>query len=60
MMLGAAPGLLRQMTLHQQSVDVFICIPSSALVNRSGPLPQGQGRDPIVLGNDNIPPVGKD
>ena len=54
MMLSASPGLLCQMPFHQQSVNVFIRVPSAALVDCTRTFSQGKGGDTIILGDYHI------
>ena len=56
-MVLSAPhaGLLGQVALHQQLVDILVCVLLPALVDGVGALAQRHGRHAVVLGHHDIP-----
>ena len=52
--LALATGNLRHMSLHQQTVNILVRVPASALMDGFRTFPQRQRRNTVVLRDDNI------
>ena len=59
MMLSASPGLFRQVTIHEQPVDVVIREPFTTLVNGPRSLAQRQCRYAVILGDHDVPALAE-
>ena len=57
--LALSTGNLRHVSLHQQTVDILIRVPSSALMDGFRAFAQSQRRNTIVLRDDNIPSLAE-
>ena len=57
--LALATGHLRHMAFHQQTIDILVRIPSSALMDGFRTFAQCQRRNTIILRDHDITPLAK-